>query len=148
MTLLAHGAQESALQSADRLAKLKATGEGSPLYEDFVKDRWLSPAIHQPLLFETRFERTMISSRPVPPADVLPREPHRQNKRAKYLSDNKTSVEESTDLEVPLPWPSPVSHPEGHSSPHLHLLASYAPSLVSPVILMLLRAHRTHPFSP
>jgi hypothetical protein len=33
-------------------------------------------------------------------SDVLPLGPNRQNKRAKYLSDNKTSVEESTDLEV------------------------------------------------
>jgi len=31
--------EESAMQSAARLAALKATGEGTPVYEDFVKDR-------------------------------------------------------------------------------------------------------------
>ena len=98
--------QEAALLSADRLAKLKATGEGTPLYEDFVKDRFCLLPLPPPRALSWFFRRVSRQWNPHPTSllsDVLPLGPNRQNKRAKYLSDNKTSVEESTDLEVLLP---------------------------------------------
>ena len=92
--------QEAALQTADRLARLKASGEGTPVVDDFVKDRYVVRAA----TFHSSTSLIRPKSSPTTGTCTISQDfaTCRLARRRQFVADNKTLVNESADLDVRL----------------------------------------------